>query len=248
MPSEIKQRVRRKKDGSNEQALLFIVFWASVLVEGIALYKREYLLYGIARMFVVPVLLLRSLRSPAFRNIGLYFYIFLGLSFLADAFTAFGNYTMACIGHSFYTLGYLCLGCWLLLLKKESNLGNIIFITTILLLLIINSIWIYAPELHKQILSVLIALHCITLLLTLFFATSVVKKVGKNSYFNLLSGILIIIFTNLLYGVDILHFHQSRSWIDALVGLGDGAYLFLLTKSALLLAKRTLKVTTQSIS
>jgi len=247
MPTMKKQRVRRIKDDSSEQALLFIIFWLSVLVESIALYKREYIAYGISRMFVVPVLLLRSLRSPALNNIGLNFYLFLGLSFLADAFTSFGNYMLACIGHSLYTLGYLSLACWFLLLKKNNITGNIIFITTVLLLSIINSLWIYAPELHKQTLSVLISFHCIILLFTLNCTIRVSNKIGKSSSLLFLFGVLAIIFTNLLYGVDVLYLRQSHSWIDALVGIGNGLYLFVLTKGILQFAERTLKVTTEAI-
>jgi hypothetical protein len=95
-------------------------------------------MYGIARMFVVPIILIRTFKSQASLNIGFYFYTFLGLSFLADTFTTFGNYTIACIGYSIYTLSYLSIRCWFQKLTRPSNTVNIIFVTTLLILILTN--------------------------------------------------------------------------------------------------------------
>ncbi len=229
MPSVIKQRVRKEKDDSNEQALLFVVFWGAVLVESIALYKRVYLLYGVARMLVVPVLLVRTFRSPAFRNIGLYFFLFLALSFIADTFTIFGNYSLGSIGLSLYTLSYICMACWFQQLKNNSN-SNILFVTAVLLLSLLNTLWKYAPEIHKQTYPVLIGTHSLVLIYIIY---SVANMRAKNNYYLFLFGVIAIIITNILYGIDILYYHQTLSWLDAFVGLGNGVYLFLITKSIL---------------
>ena len=229
MQSVTTKRGRKVKDDSNEQALLFVVFWVAVLVECIALYKRTYLLYGVARMFVVPVLLLRTFRSPAFRNVGFYFFLFLALSFIADAFTAYGNYTLGSIGLSLYTLSYICMGCWFQQLKNKSN-SNILFITAVLLLSLLNTLWKYAPELHKQTFPVLIGTHSLVLIYIIY---SVVNMRAKNNYSLFLFGVIAIVITNILYGIDILYYHQTLSWLDTLIGLGNGVYLFLLTKSVL---------------
>lgn len=229
MPSVIKQRVRKEKDDSNEQALLFVVFWGAVLVESIALYKRVYLVYGVARMLVVPVLLVRTFRSPAFRNIGLYFFLFLALSFIADTFTIFGNYSLGSIGLSCYTLSYLCMGCWFQQLKNNS-FGNILFITTVLLISLLNTLWKYAPELHKETFPIWMVTHSLVLVYALYGAANVR---AKNNYSLFLWGTIAIVVTNILYGIDILYYHQTLSWLDAFVGLGNGVYLFLITKSIL---------------
>ena len=236
MPSVTKKRVRKIKDDSNEQALLFLFFWGAVLVESIALYKRTYLVYGIARMFVVPVLLLRIFRSPGYRDIGMYFFFFLALSFFADALTAFGNYSLASIGLSLYSLGYLCLGCWFQHLKNN-HYSNLIFITTLLLLAMLHTLWMYAPELHRQSLIALVGVHCLSILYAVYGALSIY---GKNNPSLFLSGVAAIVFTNLLYGIDMLHYHQTHSWLDALVGFGNGMYLFLLTKGVLRIEKKPL--------
>jgi len=229
MPSDIKQRVRIVKDDSQEQALLFIVFWGAVLVESIALYKHAYLVYGVARMLVVPILLVRTFRSPAFRSIGIYFFLFLALSFIADAFTTFGNYSLGSIGLSCYTLSYICMGCWFQQLKNNSH-SNLLFITTVLLISLLQTLWKYAPELHKQTFPILIGTHCLVLLYTLYGATTVR---AKNNYSLFLWGTIAMVLTNIVYGIDMLYYHQSQSWLDAFVGLGNGVYLFMLTKSVL---------------
>jgi hypothetical protein len=51
-------------------------------------------------------------------------------------------------------------------------------------------------------------------------------------------AVLLIIITNIIFGLDIIYFKRLHPSVDALVGLGNGLYLYLFTKASILVSKK----------
>jgi uncharacterized membrane protein YhhN len=234
----VRTRVRNTNKNTNEQVLLFIAFWVAVIIECVSLYEKSYFIYAISRMFVAPVLLIRTFWSPSFRKISLYFYLFLVFSILADLFTTFGNYTFAYIGQSIYTTGFLCLGCYFRQLKSNHNISHLVLIVGAVLFAVINLLWLRSPELHNTIYYIQIAAHTSVLIYLAYETFEVTLNTSKKISASFVLGVVIILLTNMIYGLDILCFLRRYSIVDALVGLGNGAYLFIITRNVLLDIKK----------
>lgn len=236
MPREkVKIRKRNKNENENEngQVVLFFLFWLAVLIECVALYKREYILYGFSRIFVVPILLTRVVLSQVARKVSVYAYLFLLFSLLSDLLTIFGSSSIVYVGLSLYTASYITIGCYFQQLKENHNNCHIIFIVTSVLLGAICFLWHYSPELRGKTFYIQIAFHCAVLVYVVYGTVKKYRKIEREIANVFVSAVAIIVITNILYGLDVLYFQRKYAIVDALVGVGNGMYLFLITRGAL---------------
>lgn len=247
MPRKSRSSSRNKKKGSssNTEFVLFILFWAAVLIETIALYKCKYPFYIVSRMCVVPILLIRIFSSQMRKKLNVFIYIGLLASITADAFTIFGGYfpySLDYIGLSMFSLSYLAFGCALQQFKNIHNRSYIFFIVFTILLASVNVLWIYAPEARKPVFYTQISIHIGILIFLIFATISTIKRVKLLGVNILLWATVAIIITNIIFGIDILLLNRLHPSVDGLVGLGNGVYLFLLTKGFIAEAKSEINV------
>ena len=218
---------------SNEAAFLFLAFWVAVIIECIALFKREYHFYAYSRIWVIPILMIRLFRSQAFYKVNLFIWLSFLFALSADITTIFGNYSISYIGLSLYTASYLSIGCFFHQIKTNHNNSHLVFILVSVMMIIVNVLWLYAPELHFPVFFAQIIIHCLVIVYALFRLLSLSKKLSSKINNLFLFVIIIIILTNLIYGMDVLYFQRKHAIIDSMVGLGNGVYLFLFTRSVL---------------
>ena len=227
------QKRLRKKTNDNEAIFLFIAFWTSVIIECISLYKKEYSYYAYSRIWVVPVLLVRLFRSQVYKKVNIYIWLSFLFALSADITTIFGNYTISYIGLSLFTASYLSIGCFYHQLKTNHNKSHLVFILATVILLIVNILWLYAPELHHQVFYLQVIVHSLVLAYLLYSGLILNKKLSVRITSLFLIVNLILILTNMIYGLDILYFHRNYAIVDSIVGLGNGVYLFLFTRSVI---------------
>ena len=228
---------KTKRENTNTNAVLFVSFWFFLLVECAALFTRHYTIYTIARVLVIPILLTRVLWSANRYKMNVYFYLCLLLSFVADLFTLFGNQNISYIGLSLYSVSYLAMASYFQEIKYRNTFNHIIFLITSTIIGVLVFLWLFVSELHKQIFYIQIALHCIILFYACF-SFYVIRKEKKNFSVNLfMLSLSFVLFSNLVFALDILYFHRRLSIMDSLVGLGNGLYLYLFTKGTLNEAK-----------
>jgi len=99
-------------------------------------------------------------------------------------------------------------------------------------------LWFYAPELRHKIYYAQIIFHGLVLMNLVFWLFSSHQKVNTKLFGGFLMAVLVILITNLFYGLDALYLHWRYSFIESLVGLGNGTYLFFVTKGALRYVKK----------
>ena len=157
---------------------------------------------------------------------------------LADLFTTFGNSRLAYIGQSFFTIAYLCLGCYQQQFRDNHNRSHLVLIVASVALAAINLSWLYAPELHKEIYYIQMATHASVLLYIGYNCRHLLGKADATISNLFTAGIVVVLLTNIIYGLDVLWFHRKYALIDSIVGLGNGVYMFLLCKSVLQHVKR----------
>ncbi len=217
---------------------LFIGFWLLQIVQFWALYKRHYSVYTFSRAFVVPWLIVRIIASPLRTKLGLYINLTILAALLADLFTIFGNENLAYVGLSFYTISYLAYGCHFQQLKVIHNSTAIFFLLFCLVIGAIAGLWIGAPDLREKVIYVQSAFHTLVILMMLYLMVAARHKLNPSAKQFLGLASLGIIATNLIFALDVVYFQRTRPFVDALVGLGNGIYLFFLVKGALAGAKR----------
>ena len=235
---KVRKRVIKKKENQNEQMLLFLFFWLALLVECVGLYSRNYTIYTFSRVLIIPILFLRIFLSPFYKRVSIYIYFTLMLSFTADLFTIFGNYSIAYIGLSLYTVSYLSLGCYFQQVRDNHNKSHIVYICGIVVQSSICLLWIYSPELRTKSFVLQVGYHCFMLVYMSFWIVNNFNKVLGRVSTLFATTVLIVFATNILYGLDLYYFQRKYAIIDALVGLGNGIYLFLITRGALKQVKK----------
>ena len=221
------------RKNSNGDAFLFIAFWLAVIIECVALFKREYHIYAYSRIWIVPILLVRLFRSQAYQKVNIYVWFSFFFALLADLMTIFGNYSISYIGLSLFSASYLSIGCFFHQLKTNHNNSYLVFILAAVLLLIVNILWLYAPELHYYIFFAQVIIHFLIIAYTLYGALTLSKKLSSKVIGLFLLVIFIIIVTNIVFGMDVVYFQRKHTMIDAFVGLGNAVYLFLFTRGIL---------------
>ena len=226
-------RVSRTKRNANKNAILFIIFWLAVTVECVALFNRNYTVYGFSRIFLVPIILVRIFWLSNARKLSVYFYLFLLFSLLADSFTIFGNEKIATLGLSFFTISYLSIACYFLQLRDNHNKGHLIFLISAIVVASLCSLWLYSPEIHKQTFYSQIALHSLLLCFMVYSLLVSNPKIPAKPFGLFLLASLFIVLGNILYAVDALYLNWRYAVIESIIGLCNGFYLFLLTKGAL---------------
>ncbi len=222
-----------RKKSSNEAAILFVAFWVAAIIECIALYKREYHYYAYSRIWIIPILLVRLFRSQAYKKVNIYIWLSLFFALAADVTTIFGNYSISYIGLSLFTVSYLSIGCFFQTLKTNHNNSHLVFIIASVLLIIVNVLWLYAPELHFHVFFAQSILHSLVIVYTLYGILILFNKVNSKVSSLFFLVILIIIATNIIYGFDVLFFQRKHAIIDSVVGFGHAIYLFFFTRSIL---------------
>ena len=222
-----------KKENENWNAFLFIAFWLAVLVECVGLFIKNYYVYGFSRVLLTPILLLRVFWSPSAHRISIYVYLFLLTSFLADCLSIFGNEKIAYIGLSLFTVSYLSVGCYFLQLKDNHNNSHIIFTVTLLLNAINSTLWLYVPELHTEVFYSQVALHILVLLFMVYALLASHKRIATKTYYLFFLATLVIVLSNSIYAIDSHLLNWRFPIVESLVGLGNGFYLFMITRGAL---------------
>jgi len=227
---------RKRKKNEKEQLLLFVFFWLAVISVTIGLYTRTYLMYSIARVFVAPILLLRLVRFSFFKKVSLFIYISFFFTILADLFTLYGSYPIAHIGLSFYTINYLSISCYLhhLYVKKNGNNVNRLYILLVIIVVLLDILWLKASHLRYPINIAQVMLHALSIIYLSVGAFTVKNKSYSKKDSTLFPIVaVVIIFTNIVYLIDVLYCHRKYAILDSIVGFGNGLYLFLLTRSVL---------------
>ena len=228
-----------REENTNWNALFFITFWAAVILECVALYKRQYTIYGFSRAVVAPILLVRLITSISGHKVNRYIYLFLLFSILADLLTIFGTPKIEYIGLNLYTVGYLSLACFFLQLKNNYLSASLItFLVSLIIVVTTTIIWLFAPELHKEVFYIKITIHTLILILLGYSFISASFKLKSIVYRNLLLSVILIVITNILFGIDVFIANYKYSIIESLIGLGNGVYLFLITRGALKQVKK----------
>ena len=230
---------KQREENVNLNALLFITFWVAVIIECVSLYKRKYAYYGFSRAVIAPILLVRLITSTSGYKISRYIYLFLLFSILADLLTIFGTAEIEYVGLNFYTISYLCFACFFLSLKYNYHSISIIaFFLSGIIVTITTLIGLFAPELHKQVFYVQMVFHPVILILLGYALLANKNKFLSIVFGNFFLSVLVIIMTNLLFGLDVFFFHYKYSIIETIIGLGNGFYLFLITRGALKQVKK----------
>ena len=226
--------IENKKENSNWNVFLFIVYWLALIVECVGLYKRNYYVYGFSRILLTPILLVRVFWSPAAWKLSLYIYIFLLCSLLADLFSIFGNETIAYLGLNLFTVSYLLLGCYFTRLKSnyKSN-ALIIFFLALVSIGASCALWLYVPQINAQVFFVQTASHCLVLLFMVYALFIAYQKIVTKSFSVFLLAVLFILLANALYALDARYFHWQYPVVESLIGLGNGVYLFMVVRGAL---------------
>jgi hypothetical protein len=234
--SEIRREKYRRREDSNEGNLnffLFIAFWLSLFVECLALYKRYYHIYTAMRLCIIPILTVRILLEGRKGKINVFFYISLLISYIADLLTIFGNMNTSFVGVNLYTLSYIGMGCYYNSIKHYHNYSHWLFIILSVLVGIATFSWVYNEYFHSVLFWVQTSLHIGILLFMLLMVIKLrLKLKGIAVNYLMLSSALVII-TSIIYGLDVLYFKRRYAFVDAMVGLGNGLYLYVLTKGAL---------------
>ena len=235
---KVRKRVIKKKVNQTEQTLLFLGFWLVLLIECVGLYSRNYTVYTFSRVLIVPILLLRIFLSSFYKRVSIYIYFTLILSLTADFFTIFGNYSVGYVGLSLYTVSYLSLGCYFQQLGNNHNKSHLAFIIGALIQAALCLLWIFSPELRLKSFFLQVGFHCVVLVYLSFWILNNFNKVFGRVSILIASTLLIVLLTNILYGLDLYYFQRKYGIIDALVGFGNGFYLFLITRGALKQVKK----------
>ena len=222
------------KESTNWNALLFIIYWGAVVIECVALLNKKYTYYGFSRAILVPILLVRIITSGLGHKVNRYVSLFFFISMLADLFTIFGTPNIGYIGLNLYTVSYLSLVSFFLQLKDSYHSSSLlVFLITLITIASISALWLDAPELHQQIFYIHVAIHSLTMVLIVYSFLSVQSKLMPRSTDNFFVSLLFIIVTNLLYALDVFYFKFKHASIESLIGLGNGIYLFQITRGAL---------------
>ena len=229
---------KRASKSTTWNIFLFFSFWLILVVECYALYKREYALYTYSRIWIAPILIARILTSEA-RRVNLYVLFFYFSSLLADAFVLFGNYNIAYIGLSFFSISYLTMGCYFNQINQNHHKSHIIMGVASALIITLNLLWIFAPELRAKVFYIQSAAHSFIIIFVIYSLVNLGKRLRGQRVFKLLSiAVALIALTNIIYAVDVLYAKRAYPLIDALVGFGNGAYLYVFTKGIFAHLKR----------
>ncbi len=217
---------------------LFIAFWFVLTIECYGLYKKEYSLYTYSRMGVSPILIIRILTSEA-KKANLYALFVFFFSLFADGFVIFGNSVIANLGLSLFSLSYLVMGCYFNQIKQNHNLNNVILGVFTAVLVMVNLLWTFAPELQSKVFYMQVLVHsCIILFITYSLVQVYNRLKGINVLKLFTYSVALIILTNLIYAIDVLFLKRAYPLIDAFVGLGNGLYLYFFTKAVFASIKR----------
>jgi hypothetical protein len=219
--------------------IIFFSFWIALIIECYALYEKDYPLYTYSRIWVTPILLIRLLTSDARKQIDFYILFFYFFTLIADALILFGNYNMAYVGLSLFSFSYLSLGCYFNQIKQNHNKNNYIIGIVSAALIAINLLWIIAPELRSKVYYLQSAVHFCVISFLIYTVLSLGKRLKVQSVNKLFySTVAIIVATNIIYAIDVLHLKRAFPVVDAIVGLGNGIYLYVFTKGVFAHLKR----------
>jgi uncharacterized membrane protein YhhN len=210
-----------------------------VIIECVALYERQYVVYGFSRVVVAPILLVRLITSISGHKVNRYIYLFLLVSIVADLLTIFGMPKIEYIGLNLFTVSYLSLTCFFLQLKNNYHSTSLItFLVSFTIVVSTTIIWLFVPELHKKVFYIQVTIHTLALILLGYSFISASSKLKSVVYKNLLLSVILIIITNILFGIDVFIFHYKHSIVESLIGLGNGTYLFFITRGVLKQVKK----------
>ncbi len=215
----------------NKPFLLTILYTLAVLVEGIFLYKGKLNLYGYSRFFSTFILFIFVFNRKQFKSVRLYYYIGLSFAVLADLLTIYLYENLYNIGMSLFILSYLSFATIInrySAIKERKQVPIIIYALALLEILFIT-VHFLVPTLQETVNLLQIGLQVIVLILILYWSLKgISRKRGRNNYF-IFSAILIL-FTNIVFAIDIYALSRKHPAIDALVVIFHGLYLYTLAK------------------
>ena len=225
---------QKNEKNSNWNAFLFISFWLAVAVEFVGLFIKNYYIYGFARVLLVPILLLRVLWSPIAQRVSVYVYLFLIFSMLADLLSIFGNEKIAYIGLNLFTVSYLSICSYFNRLNNNyKSTALIIFFIILILIVGTSALRLNATELSQQTFYLQLALHTLVLVVMTYSLVASQKKISSKSFGLFFLAVIIIIITNALFAIDNHFLNWRYPIVESLIGLGNGCYLFMITRGAL---------------
>jgi len=217
----------------NLHPFLFLSFFVALLVQCIALYKQYFHLYGIVRVILIPILIIRIIVEVVKAGFKPHFLLIAGLiiSYIADIFTFVNVGNLSLIGINLYTVSYIAFACFIFQSNSFFGFTYTIFFSLSVLVGIGVTCLLLFPKLEKSFFYIQLGIHLLILSFLVFTAIDIRKRIKSKAQANLLlAAVVVIVLTNITYGIDILH---RRIWLDALVGFGNGIYLFLLVRTAL---------------
>lgn len=242
MRTRVRTRIKIKKSRPNKKfeiakdnlhPLLFLTFFIALLIQCIALYKQHFHLYGIVRVIIIPILIIRIIVEVLKVDYKPHFLLIAGLiiSYIADIFTFVNIGNLSVIGINIYTISYIAFACFIFQSNSFFGFTYTIFFSLSVLVGIGITCLLLFPKLENTFFYIQLAIHILILCFLVFTAIDIRKRMKSKAQANmLLAAVVVIVITNITYGIDILH---RRIWLDALVGFGNGIYLFLIVRTAL---------------
>lgn len=228
-----KSSSRTKKD-KGIPIVFPILFWALLIVESVALAKRNYWIYTFTRSPLAALLLLMLVLSPQKRGMGAYGYLFFVACILGDIAIIFGGNLVAYLGLDGYTLSYFALAGLFQMSRKdkeEKEIGHIMMLLGSLALAVINLVFVYMPDQQSKLKFAQIALHGWSIFFLFASYLQYAKSNGKKyQSISLSLGLWGILLFNLLFAIDVGLLARRFAWMDGLVGFSNGLYMFLIAK------------------
>ena len=213
--------------------LLIVVFILTLIIEFVSLYFKHVTLYICSSVSIVPIMLFYGFSITKINITQVYFYLFMLLSWAADIMSLSGNSTVFYIGLSLYSFSYMFLGgiFYKILIKdKHTYFPDSYYLVSIFMLIIIIMFSLNSGYSNK-IMIVQQLLHVFVLGSVTYRAFNLRKNKLFKLYF--IPGVIILLFTNLLYAIDVMILHQKYPFLDSLDVFLYGIYLLFITKGVL---------------
>ncbi len=214
---------------------LVVLFWICLGVESYALFTNHFLLYGMARPLIVPLLFFRVFSESNKGQLGAIFFISFVISILADVLTLYGNsLSMGYVGLSMYSISYLALGCFILNKISTLDVRYIVLIMGGMLFFGVDILWIIIPKSRDTIFYLQLCLHVAVILFLLFSAIYLFIKKKEVTYpIIFLIAIFFVILANGLYAISLLKYHIHNPIVNMVVGLSHGLYIYFFANGAI---------------
>jgi len=215
----------------NRASALTALYILVLAIESFFMYKYKLEYYGYCRILSSIILFLFVFKRKQFKSVRLYYYIGLSFTVIADFMTIFLYENLYNIGMSLFIISYISFATIISRhssIKDRKNIPTVIYALTFMEALLI--ILQYSISTILDIINIAqLGLHVLVLLLILYWLVKGFKrKKGRNIYFIFSS--FLMLFTNIIYALDIYLLNRKYPVVDAIVVMLQAIYLYLLAK------------------